>query len=270
MDLSNLTPLIELAATLNIAFVAVEVAKGYTSILLNKVFNFNDVIKGDFEELENGVRLNLNSLDHIEPTDINTGSTNQVIEDTKRKYEKVLTEVTDEKQRLLDWAQSNCEFKCFSGLSLMLFLYCCFLLFLSAWTYNYAIGISSILTLVYCVLSYIFNKGFQCCNLKWSIGFFVIITAIAFPFIWIGKNWHCCLLDCIQPYIVLAAVLLPFINFVVFYFMIMHKVRKMKDTVHQSKNSFEKKINPINEKFDLLQSLDKLKVGLEPNGIGAQ
>ena len=79
MDLSNLTPLIELAAGLNIAFVAVEVAKGYTSILLNKVFNFNDVIKDDFGELENSVTLNLNSLDHIETTDIDAGNTNQVI-----------------------------------------------------------------------------------------------------------------------------------------------------------------------------------------------
>ena len=43
----------------------------------------------------------------------------------------------------------------------------------------------------------------------------------------------------------------------------MYKVRKMKDTVHQSKKSFEEKINPINEKFDQLQSLDKLKVGLQ-------
>ena len=263
MNLSNLTPLIELSAGLNIAFVAVEVAKGYTSILLNKVFNFNDVIKDDFGELENSVKLNLNSLDHIEPTDIDAGNTNQVIEDTKRKYEKVLNEVTDEKQRLLNWAQSNCEFKCFSGLSLMMFLYCCFLLFLSAWEYSYAIGISCIFTLIYCILSYKFNKGFQCCNLKWSISFFVIITIISFPFIWIGKNWHCCLLDCLQPYIVIAAVLLPFINFIIFYFMIMYKVRKMKDTVHQSKKSFEEKINPINEKFDQLQSLDKLKVGLQ-------
>lgn len=263
MDLANLTPLIELAAGLNIAFVAVEVAKGYTSILLNKVFNFNDVIEDDFSKLESSITFNQKSLELIEPTDIpNIGNTNTTIEETKRNYEKSLKEVTKEKKRLLDWAQSNCEFKCFSGLSLMMFLYCCFLLFLSAWGYTYAIGISCFLTAIYCVWSYISNKGFQCCNLKWSIGFFVIITAIAFPFIWVGKNWTCSFLDSIQPYIVIVAVLLPFINFIVFYFMIMYKVRKMKDEVHESKKAFEDTLKPINEKFDQLQSLDKLKVGI--------
>lgn len=268
MDLSNLTPLIELAAGLNIAFVAVEVAKGYTSILLNKVFNFNDVITEDFGELEDSINFNLKSLDLIEPTDINTGSTNKVIEETKRNYEKAQKEVITERQRLLDWAESNCEFKCFSGLSLMMFLYCCFLLFLSAWSYSYAIGISCFLTAIYCIWSYISNKGFQCCNLKWAIAFFVIITAISFPFIWVGQSWIKCFLVCLKPYIVIASVLLPFINFIVFYFMIMYKVRKMKTIVHKSKESFEKKIQPINEKFDQLQSLDKLKVGLQPNDIG--
>ncbi len=265
MYLSNLTPLIELAAGLNIAFVAVEVAKGYTSILLNKVFNFNDVIEEDFDKLESSIEVKRKALNLIEPTDIpNIGNTNIIIEETKRNYEKSLNEVKMEKQRLLDWAQSNCEFKCFSGLSLMLFLYCCFLLFLSAWEYNYAIGISCILTLIYCVLSYKFNKGFQCSNLKWSIGFFAIITTISFPFIWVGENWHCSFLDCIQPYIVIAAVLLPFINFIIFYFMIMYKVRKMKDKVHESKKEFEDKLKPTNDKFELLQSFDKLKVGLQP------
>ena len=155
MYLSNLTPLIELAAGLNIAFVAVEVAKGYTSILLNKVFNFNDVIMEDFGTLEDHINFNLKTLDLIEPTDVNTGSTNKMIEETKRNYEKARTEVINERQRLFDWAQSNCEFKCFSGLSLMMFLYCCFLLFLSAWDYSYAIGISYFLTITYCIWSYI-------------------------------------------------------------------------------------------------------------------
>ena len=85
MELSNLTPLIELAAGLNIAFVAVEVAKGYTSILLNKVFNFNDVIEDDFSKLESSITFNQKSLELIEPTDIpNIGNTNTTIEETKR------------------------------------------------------------------------------------------------------------------------------------------------------------------------------------------
>ena len=42
----------------------------------------------------------------------------------------------------------------------------------------------------------------------------------------------------------------------------MYKVRKMKNEVHESKNAFENKLKPINEKFDQLQSLDKLKVGI--------
>jgi hypothetical protein len=44
----------------------------------------------------------------------------------------------------------------------------------------------------------------------------------------------------------------------------MYKVRKMKDKVHESKKEFEDKLKPTNDKFELLQSFDKLKVGLQP------
>ena len=265
MLLSDFTPLIELAATLNIAFVAVEVAKGYTNILLNKVFNFKDLINQDFDSLESRITLNKDSLEHIEPTLVGSGKTNHLIEATKRQYEVILKEVNDKKEELHQWADNNCEFKCFSGLSLMMFLYCCLLLFLSAFDYSFSIGISTIFTIVYCVISYIHNKRSVCCSLKFVIAIFIVNLLISMPFMGIDALWTTQFFSYLESPIIITAALLPFANFVVFYIMIMRKVKDMKQTVTNSKQTFEDSIAPIDEQFKRLQSLDELKVAIQPD-----
>ena len=264
MNLANFTPLIELAATLNIAFVAVEVAKGYTNILLNKVFNFKEIIDNDFSAIEDNIKFNTNSLAHIEPTTIGSGNTNNFIEKTKRQYENVLKEVTDKKEELLNWANNNCEFKCFSGLSLMMFLYCIFLLFLSAFKYSYSIGVSATLMVIYCCFSYIKNDSNICCNLKWVVCIFILNCAISLSVIHIDAIWSPPILSNLEQSILTLSALIPFLNFIAFYFLIMRKVKTMKNKVQHNKDLLNNKITPIDEQYKQLVALDEIKVAIQP------
>ena len=50
MMLSDFSPMIELAVTLNIAFVAVEYVKSYTNAVCNQLFNFAEYLKQSFDE----------------------------------------------------------------------------------------------------------------------------------------------------------------------------------------------------------------------------
>lgn len=87
MELTDFLTLIQLAAGLNIAFVAVEVAQGYTRILSDKVFNITQLLDNAFQELKSTISVNRTTLDNTHSTDVDGKSTTNKIEEVKREYE---------------------------------------------------------------------------------------------------------------------------------------------------------------------------------------
>lgn len=131
MGLNDFLSLIQLAAGLNAAYIVVEISQGYTHALLNKIFNIKQEIKSKFGPIEATIKINQETLKHIAPSDVNGKNTNIKIEKVKREYEILIDKIDNAKREIENKANLICEFRCFSGLSLMMFLYCCTLLFVA-------------------------------------------------------------------------------------------------------------------------------------------
>ena len=129
MEISGFSSLIELAAALNVAFVAVEYAKGYTHILSTKVFGFPTDIDREFDNCHKCV-ADLETAKNLKPVNIDGRSTAIEIEKCRRDLELLDEEIKTEKKNLMKDIETLCEYKSFSSLSLWSLLFCVTSLFL--------------------------------------------------------------------------------------------------------------------------------------------
>ena len=68
--INDFSPMIELAVTLNIAFVAVEYVKSYTNAVCNQLFNFGQFLKDAYGECKSLLVDDI-ALNSIRVSDIN-------------------------------------------------------------------------------------------------------------------------------------------------------------------------------------------------------
>jgi hypothetical protein len=97
--LSEFTSLIQLSATLNIAFVAVEYAKSFAHAISTQVFKFHILIKTTFDNTKDLI-VDQTTLDAIVPIDINGISTSMQIEDVRRRMEILKEEIDSSESNL--------------------------------------------------------------------------------------------------------------------------------------------------------------------------
>mgnify|MGYP004473838103 CR=1 FL=1 len=97
MMLSDFSPMIELAVTLNIAFVAVEYVKSYTNAVCNQLFNFAKFLDGSFEECKS-LLVDDVTLNSIHDSKINGNSIAGEIEKAKISRERISNEISNELQ----------------------------------------------------------------------------------------------------------------------------------------------------------------------------
>ena len=95
MMLNDFSPMIELAVTLNIAFVAVEYVKSYTNAVCNQLFNFADYLKQSFEECRS-LLVDEITLNSIPNTEINGKSIAGQVEQAKISREKITSDIKHE------------------------------------------------------------------------------------------------------------------------------------------------------------------------------
>lgn len=171
MGISNFSSLIEVATTLSIALVAIEYVKTYTKVLCNQVFKFQDYICSSFRECMQ-ILVDKETLEHIQPTNIEGMSTNNMIERLKRSREKLSNEINREKEKFEKDIELICEAKNISSISLWLFLYGLTALFIigieetniishSFWIYL------TIFTIIYAILGW----GLKIKCIKWFSDF---------------------------------------------------------------------------------------------------
>lgn len=85
MAINDFSAVIQLMATISIAFVAVEYVKSFTGQLCDRVFRFKDFITQSFQECKNSL-ADKETLDSLEPLIIEGKSTFATIEEVKRKH----------------------------------------------------------------------------------------------------------------------------------------------------------------------------------------
>lgn len=263
IDINEFLSLIQLAAGLNVACVAVGISQGYIHILLDKVFNVKNRISEKFEPINATILINQKTLETIVPSVVDGKNTNNKIEDLKRRYEKLAERIRNSIKNIENYANNTCEFRCFSGLSLMMFLYCCAVLFIGPLYCDCTLRILSILVLCHSIFGWFYEKHNLVCKLKYIIWEFVAFCILSFL---IGSYIHYCTIINI-PIIwtnifIIVMALLPIINFVAFF---VKSNSKMKDIVNeindQAKSIIEESCG-LNKEFDFLQNLEQFKMDI--------
>ena len=264
MELSDFLTLIQLAAGLNIAFVAVEASRGYTRILSGNVFNIKQLLDAAFENIKYTISENRKALDSTSSTEVDGKSTTNKIEEVKREYEKLEKKIEDVITNIKNTSDLKCNFKCFSGLSLMMFFFCFTLLFLNPFKVISLVFLITLLILIYSIIGWIFDESRFFCSLKFVIFEFVCGVIIC-VILWL------CIRDCVgyKSFVesfndvnIIIAALLPFVNFIAFFLKMVWRVRNIKNDIEQQRRTLLGDINPINEKFYQLRSLEQLKMGM--------
>lgn len=122
MILSDFSPMIELAVTLNIAFVAVEYVKSYTNAVCNQLFNFADYLKQSFEECRS-LLVDEITLNSIPNTEINGKSIAGQVEQAKISREKITSDINNELTNFRIKIENVCQSKSISAVSFWMFFY---------------------------------------------------------------------------------------------------------------------------------------------------
>lgn len=117
MAINDFSAVIQLMATISIAFVAVEYVKSFTGQLCDRVFRFKDFIKQSFQECKNSL-ADKETLDSLEPLIIEGKSTFATIEEVKRKHETLITKVDSECNLKINRLKDVCQVRSMPALCL--------------------------------------------------------------------------------------------------------------------------------------------------------
>lgn len=271
MVINDFSTLMQLAATLSIAFVAVEYANAFTHTLADNVFKFKDLIKESFKQCHD-ILEDKETLNHLDPVIINGVSTSNQIEKVKRSHEIISKEVDSEEKRLEKNIEKICESKSLSSTSLWFFLYCTTSLFLSGLEGAYLYCTKSywsvlfILTLFFSVAGWICGerdkqiKYVDYTLLRHCVYYFggvsVFSLVITFILSWCGIYFSES--SVLWNIILISSVILPYINFVVYFVKTKYKAKTIKSEITSSASSMKDKCLGLKKEVEDLLSVSRV------------
>lgn len=251
MTINDFSPIIQLAATLSIVFVAVEYVKSYTSILCEKFFHFQDFVKKSFDECRN-ILTDFETLSHLSAVDIGNGkTTNEKIEEVKRRNESLSKEIKDEEDRQTQVLPVACEAKSMSSICFYIGLYNIVNLFIGSFEPMAPIFIHSFIIVfnVLCAIYVVFgwfvgerdskNAFLNYSALRHPIyGLFLILFLSVIGSLIIK---YCVVLEPLWWIFLCLTITLSYLNFIVFVFKIRYKANKYKKEVGSQKDALSEK-----------------------------
>ena len=265
--LSEFSSAIELATTLNIAFVAVEYVKTYTKVLCDQVFNLKRFIQQIFDICKSTLP-DQGTLSTIPNITINNHNIDEIVEGFKRERERLLEEIQKTKDRHEALINDVCEAKNVSSISLFLFFIGVSALFLIGFETRYPSIVRylwsflSVSSVIYCFIGWISSEeskkrflNFE--SLRHAIICFIfvlIITCLAL--IW--KDYVDNIVLAIWNPILPASILFNFSNFIVASAKIWHKARGTKDEIKKSQEKIVEKCNSLRKNVESVISVNDL------------
>lgn len=282
MGINDFSSLLQLAAGLNAAYIAVDYStKGYTQILSNKLFEFPRAIDRSFETCEK-ILCEKETLNNLNPLEVSSGkSTSVKIEEYKRKFEILEKKINEEKVALKTQIEIECEAKHFSFLSLCMFLFCTTSLFLGGLEKDF----KNLAQLFFCILGFLLLifivvgwtrkadkiravKFLNYSKLGHAIFVFVFSFFLSFIFILIINENLVIVKEYLllfkfnifylRIYSIIAFTLFPFINFVVFLLIVRKKGISINKTIADKARLIEKECNILKSDVDKLVNTTEL------------
>lgn len=276
MAINDFSTLIQLSATMSIAFVAVEYVKSYTSILCERFFKFQDFVELSFKECRD-ILTDRETLEHIDPIDIGGKSTNVAIEDAKRKNESLMKEIGDIEKTKKEEVATSCQARSMSSLCFFLFLFNVLLLFVGAieniiprFMHIYSIVLCSLIC-IYIIVGWCIGeveKPKRFCDfssLRHSICGFSTIALLSLLLSWFLWCKDCFLIniDSFWWYFLIAGILCSYMNFVIFVLKIGKKATLFKDNVESAKNELKEKCKTAQKEVEDLLATSRVNAKLK-------
>lgn len=276
MTINDFSALIQLSATMSIAFVAVEYVKSYTDILCEKLFKFHDFVQSAFKECRE-ILTDRETLDHLSPVDVDGKSTNTVIEKAKRKNESLTKEINEVEKTKKEEVSKACQARSMSSICLFIFLFNVLLLFLGGIETSYKLFshtssmILCSLAILYIVLGWIIGetdtpkKFCDFSSLRHiSISFLIIFLFSIIPTFWIIQNSHwVAFIQSSWNYFLFSGVVCSYLNFIIFIIKIGRKAFVFKKDVNKSKEELKNKCIEAKKDEDDLIATTRVKAKLK-------
>lgn len=267
LSLSEFSSVIELAATLNIAFVAIEYVKTYTKVLCNQVFDLKHFIEQVFQECESTLP-DLGTLSTIPHMTVNNHNVNEMVEKLKRDRELLQQDIDKTQKQYKEKIDDVCEAKNVSSISLFLFFVGVSGLFLlGIEKYYQAIvrclwSMFSICSLLYCLAGWICsekpkNRFVNFESLRHAIIAFVIVFVLSLlALLWSSPIDSAILI--IWNWLLPISVLLSFSNFIIASVKIWYKAHDAKDKIKESQKQIIDKCKDLASKAESMISVNNL------------
>lgn len=264
MEINDFSALIQLTATLTIAFVAVEYVKSYTRVVCNRIFSLAKTVTKSFKDCVDCLTDD-ETLNNITAPNIGGKSTNNVVQQTLIKNGTLRKNISDlQKEKLADIG-SVCRARSMSSLCFFLFMTNTLLLFLAGLESRLGIY-THVACIVLCVCSVLYlvfgwclgekSKPLKFCNftsLKHpicsAICMVIIVTiAIALTKYFISSSF----VQNAEGYwwmVLLVFIVVSYVNFIMFVGIIWYKARNFLSEIY--KVSADKKKECVDAQADI-------------------
>ena len=274
---SEFTSIFELAAGLNAAFVVVEYSKSFSKQLYKNAFKFDKHI--DDEICSPQDLIDEETLKGLESVKCGEGETGQLIEKIRRDKEKLAKFIKGERESLKAKAKQTCELRTHSGLSLLNFLFCLFVLLLSpleglhATFTQYLLMSTSLLIIIAQIICWAADAKDKKIKLFNSLTNSAIQAIVLFligcsmsliAYVVLQKysiSWK--FNDTLYLFLLYSCSILPFLNFGVFTIIFKKRLKGVQDEIKDSKDKVSEKCAEINVLANKVNTVSEVSHMLE-------
>lgn len=271
LHISDFSSVLELAVTMNIAFVIADYSHSFTKAVADKVCRFDYQIKG----FCNGLRDKINGLrcDELKHHLVDGHSTIMVVEEIKRNVSETKKDIDNKEKTLTEEKDALCQSRCFSFISLYFFLFSLLALFIPSEIQDIPfienvwfvfIFLSSLMVLL---LWFFGEKEFMnnvTSNLLVSIGLFMGILFLI-PISLVAYDYSSVLpsMEIRHGINTWATPILPLLNFAVYTIAIIRIYRQLSKNINEGSKEIVEKINNLSAQITPHLGLNRVSAGFD-------
>lgn len=285
MEISNFSSLIEVGVTLNVACVAIEYVKSYTSVLCNQVFNLNTLIEKATKECKDKLDeiMDATTLSNLPNTVVGGRNTEALKQRLIRNRETLSSDIEEKKASLSMSIKNVCEVKNISSICLWLFLFGLTGLFLIGFetnACNFELHLLwfylTIFSTLFCVIGWNRKEEervwwkFDYSSLRFSILSFIVCVIVCFFLLFVSSIEVLNMVEYVWSYVLIYSMALIYSNFIVSAVEIWNKAKKGKNDIEREKQELLNRCSIWNNEVGHLQGALHVYEDLAANDNGTQ
>lgn len=270
MHLDSFSTLFEIAATLNMAYIAVDYSTSFTISVAKNVFRFHAKIDEGLARCKK--HIDEATIYSINDVNVNGHSIAHKIEKVKIDSSKLSKEIKSLRLELKAYIEEKCKLTCFSSICLQLFLYCIVACFVMGYSVNptsstywsFFITLSAIYTGLIFYIGEIKGKFIDFYqSVKCNSTVFVLQCLAAWGLTALTYDQLKPFVDYIWDWLVPLSAIYPFLFFVLFILLLKRNSKTVNADIETKINGVEQKCIKLEKEVSKLASAHKLSIEVE-------